>query len=296
MKKLSALLALWVLLFAGLALANTATITAARGTVQAQAGTAPARVLRVGDLVRQGDTVITGAASSAVLRFEDGQVSALTANSRMTITAYQYNPQTQSGNILLSLIDGGMRAITGLIGNRTPSNVAYRAASATIGIRGTDVTIVTAQGNVVVTVNAGVISFQRVNVTTGQPIGQPTTVNAGEAAAALASGQVSTGTAAEVAATVAAALPPAISAELQASTSAMDQLAGAIQAAASGTATTVNVPTTPVVQQPSGGIGASCTGQDCTCPPPFVLQPGGNICICPPGQIISGGTCQPGPG
>lgn len=296
MKKISALLALWVLLFAGLALANTATITAAAGTVQAQTGTAPARVLRVGDLVRQGDTVITGAASSAVLRFEDGQVSALTANSRMTITAYQYNPQTQSGNVLLSLIDGGMRAITGLIGRRSPDNVAYRAATATIGIRGTDVTIVSAQGNVVVTVNAGVISFQRVNVTTGQPIGQPTTVNVGEAAAALASGQVTTGTAAQVAATVAAALPPAISAQLQASSDAMTQLATAIQAAAAGTATTVTVPTTPVVQQPSGGIGASCTGQDCTCPPPFVLQPGGNICICPPGQIISGGTCQPGPG
>lgn len=297
MKKLSALLALWILFFAGLALANTATITAATGTVQAQAGTAPARALRVGDLVRQGDTIITGAASSAVLRFEDGQVSALTANSRMTITAYQYNPQTQAGNVLLSLINGGMRAITGLIGNRTPSNVAYRAANATIGIRGTDVTIVSAQGNVVVTVNAGVITFQRVNVTTGQPIGQPTTVNVGEAAAALASGQVTTGTAAEVAQTVAAALPPAISAQLQASTEAMGQLATAIQAAATGTSSTVVVPPTPtVIQNPSGGIGASCTGQDCTCPPPFVLQPGGNICICPPGQIISGGTCQPGPG
>ena len=159
MKKISAFLALVTFLFAGLAFANTATVTSTTGTVQAQTGTAPARVLRTGDLVRQGDTVVTGQGSSVVMKFEDGQIAALTANSRMAISAYQYNPTSQSGNVLLSLIDGGMRAITGLIGRRTPDNVAYRAATATIGIRGTDVTIVTSQGNVIVTVTEGVISF-----------------------------------------------------------------------------------------------------------------------------------------
>jgi hypothetical protein len=160
MKKLSAFLALVTLFFAGFVLANTATLTSVTGTVQAATGTAPARALRVGDVVRQGDTLVTGQASSAVLKFEDGQIAALTANSRMTITAYQYNPTSQSGNVLLSLIDGGMRAITGLIGRRSPDNVAYRAATATIGIRGTDVTIVVSGGgNVIVTVTEGVISF-----------------------------------------------------------------------------------------------------------------------------------------
>src|SRR5262245_52989632 len=126
MKKLTAFLTLAALFLSSLAFANTATLTSLTGTVQAQTGTAPVRTLREGDLVRQGDTVTTGAASSAVLRFEDGQVAALTANSRMTITAYQYNAQTQAGNVLLSLVDGGMRAITGLIGGRSPQNVAYR--------------------------------------------------------------------------------------------------------------------------------------------------------------------------
>lgn len=172
MKKISALLALFFLFFASLALANTAVVTSATGRVEAQTGTAPARTLRVGDEVRQGDTIMTGPASSAVLKFDDGQIAALTANSRLTITAYQFNPQTGSGNVLLSLIDGGMRAITGLIGRRTPNNVAYRAATATIGIRGTDVTIATNQGNVVVSVNEGLISFTFQGKTLTIPQGQ----------------------------------------------------------------------------------------------------------------------------
>ena len=152
MKKISAFLALVALFFAGLALAqNTAVVTSTTGTASVQTGTGPARTLKVGDELRQGDTVFTGAASSLVLKFDDGQVAALTANSRMTVTRYQYNAQTGSGSVLLSLVNGGMRAITGLIGRRTPENVAYRAATATIGIRGTDTTQATDGKNVVLT-------------------------------------------------------------------------------------------------------------------------------------------------
>jgi FecR-like protein len=242
MKKVSALLALTALFFAGLAFANTATVTSSTGTVQVQTGTAPARVLRTGDLVRQGDTITTGPVSSAVLKFEDGQIAALTANSKMTVSAYQYNPQTGGGSVLLSLIDGGMRAITGLIGRRTPNNVAYRAATATIGIRGTDVTIVTSQGNVVVSVTDGVISF----AFPGQP---PQIVSQGNAVSAV-NGSVAQG----AAALIINALPP----EMQVPLSLVPALTAAINAAAAGTATTIVVPPAGTqTGQPAGGIGAS---------------------------------------
>jgi hypothetical protein len=156
MKKISAFLALITLFFAGLALAqNSAVVTSTTGTVSVQTGPGPARSLRVGDELHQGDTVFTGAASSVVLKFDDGQVAALTQNSRMTVTRYQYNPESGSGNVLLSLVSGGMRAITGLIGRRTPSNVTYRAATATIGIRGSDINTATDGNDVVVGVNEG---------------------------------------------------------------------------------------------------------------------------------------------
>jgi hypothetical protein len=245
MKRLSAFLALVFLLFAGLAFANTATVTSSTGTVQVKTGTAPARVLRTGDQVRQGDTITTGPVSSAVLKFEDGQVAALTANSRMTVTAYQYNPRTGGGSILLSLIDGGMRAITGLIGRRTPNNVAYRAASATIGIRGTDVTIVTSQGNVVVTVTEGVISF----AFPGRPA---VTVPAGEGVNARTDGTFQQG----AAQTIIQSLP----ADIQSAIGGISTLSAAIQAAAAGTPATIVVPpsgTNTTTTTPAGGTGAS---------------------------------------
>ena len=171
-KKLSVLLAVMALFFVELALAASAVVTSATGSVQAQTGVASPRTIRQGDEVAQGDTIITGPASSVVLKFDDGQVAALTANSRMTISAYQYNPATESGNVLLSLVNGGMRAITGLIGRRSPDRVAYRAATATIGVRGTDVTIATAQGNVVVSVTEGSVAFTMNNQTIVIPTGQ----------------------------------------------------------------------------------------------------------------------------
>ena len=175
MKKVSAFLALITLFFAGLALAqNTAVVTSTTGTASVQTGPGPARTLKVGDELRQGDTVFTGGSSSVVLKFDDGQVAALTSNSRMTITRYQYDPASSNGNVLLSLVNGGMRAITGLIGRRTPSNVAYRAATATIGIRGSDVNMATDGKDVVVKVNDGgafvVVDGKRTDINAGDGV------------------------------------------------------------------------------------------------------------------------------
>ena len=202
MKKLSVFLALLALFFAELALAAGAVVTSTTGTVSVQTGQATPRTLRTGDQVAQGDTIITGGNSAAVLKFDDGQVVALTANSRMQVTAYAYNPATESGNVLLSLVTGGMRAITGLIGRRAPSQVAYRAATATIGIRGTDTTIATSEGNVVVTVSEGSISFAFQ--------GQVLTINAGEAVLARPGQPVVRGTPAQVTAQAPAAIQQAV--------------------------------------------------------------------------------------
>lgn len=158
-KKISVLLGFVALLFANLALAQGAAVVAnLNGTAQVQTGTATPRVLRLGDQVLQGDTISTGANSSIVLKFDDGEVTALTQNSRMTITAYQYEPSSRAGNMLLSLVRGGMRAVTGLLGANHPERVAYRAATTTIGIRGTDVEIATDGNDVIVTVLSGEIT------------------------------------------------------------------------------------------------------------------------------------------
>jgi hypothetical protein len=172
MKKISFLLALVAGLAAQLALAGAAIVTQLNGTAQVQSGTAAARTLRQGDEVNQGDTVSTGANSGVVLKFDDGEVATLTANSRMTVTQYQYNAQSGSGNIQLSLVNGGMRAVTGLIGKNSPDKVTYRAGAATIGIRGTTVDIVASEGKVSASVEAGEISFTMGSETHIVPTGQ----------------------------------------------------------------------------------------------------------------------------
>src|SRR5271154_5127216 len=72
MRKFSVILALLALLFTDIALAAGAIVTSITGTATVQAGTAPARALRQGDEVKQGETVKTAVASAVVMRFDDG--------------------------------------------------------------------------------------------------------------------------------------------------------------------------------------------------------------------------------
>jgi hypothetical protein len=143
---------------AQLALAN-ATATSVTGTVQAQSATAAARAVQPGDVVREGDTVTTGANSSAILRFEDGQIVGLASNSAMKIAKYKFDSATGGGNILLNLVKGGMRAVSGLIARANPANVIYQAANVTVGIRGTDANLFNGPNGVVATVGDGSITF-----------------------------------------------------------------------------------------------------------------------------------------
>ena len=220
MKRISVVLALLALMFTDLALAATAVATSVTGTAQVQTGSSSPRTLRQGDEVSQGDTISTGANSSAVLKFDDGQVAALTGNSRMTITSYQYNPANESGNVLLSLVTGGMRAITGLIGRRAPNQVAFRAATATIGIRGSDGTIVTNGTDVVVTVTDGVFYLKQGDLVLEISAGQAVFTRPG---AAPIRGSI---------ASVVAQLPPAFAAAINQS----GQLNSVIAAAGAGQA------------------------------------------------------------
>jgi hypothetical protein len=183
MNKISVLLAFLALAFAELVFAS-AVVTSVNGNVTVQAGAGPSRPLRLGDGVQQGDTVATGANSAVVLKFDDGQVAALTANSRMTVSTYRYDAGARTGNVLLSLINGGMRTITGLIGRNSPQNVSMRAATATIGIRGTDVTIATDGKNVIVTVAEGAISFSFGGKSITIPAGQAASILNGTMSAA----------------------------------------------------------------------------------------------------------------
>ncbi|MBL8515223.1 MAG: FecR domain-containing protein [Betaproteobacteria bacterium] len=158
------------------AFAQVATLVELKGAAQAIPAVGSPRDLRMGDALNQGETIATKADATAVIRFEDGQVVALAQNSKFTISTYQYNKmEPAKSSILLTLLDGGMRAVTGLIGKAKPDNVTYKAANATIGIRGTDVVFVINGNNLVISVENGQVSFRVGN-------GTPVTINAGNGA------------------------------------------------------------------------------------------------------------------
>jgi hypothetical protein len=209
MKSITAVLKLMVAgaaFFATSLFAQTAQVIELTGTAnarvvpvaapgQAAPAAGAARSLRMGDGVNAGETISTGPQSRMTLRFEDGQIVSLTANSSFKIDSYAYNrAEPAKSNALFSLVSGGMRAITGAIGKAKPENVTYKAGNATIGVRGTDVSFAVAGGTVVVNVNTGLITF-----TPSTPGAAPVSVSAGAGVFQNANGTVSTGNATAVA-------------------------------------------------------------------------------------------------
>jgi len=134
------------------------------------------RALQVGSTLESGDEVSVGK-GSATLKFEDGQIVALQENARFTIVKYEYNKtRVADSNVVLSLLTGGMRYLTGVIGGTRRDAIRLQAGTATIGIRGTDVImLVDAAGQVLATVQDGVVSFTNQGVTAALNAGQGST-------------------------------------------------------------------------------------------------------------------------
>jgi len=138
----------------------TATDTAGQG-----------RPLAKGAELIAGDTIFTHS-GRAQLRFTDGAVISLQPNSEFRIDEYRFAGKADgSERGLFSLIKGGLRTITGLIGRSNRNNYRVSTAVATIGIRGTEYTMAYA-GSLSGTVGEGEIAVCNgagcLNVTNGE--------------------------------------------------------------------------------------------------------------------------------
>ena len=95
------------------------------------------RTLQLGAPVYEGDTLITGAKSYAVVAFRDeGRVS-LQAGTQFRVEKFKYDKAKSEENAILRLLKGGVRVVTGFIGRTNHDNYRFNLATATIGIRGT---------------------------------------------------------------------------------------------------------------------------------------------------------------
>ena len=123
---------------AGAFAAGAGTVTHLSGTLSAQRADGSVRILSQKSEVQNGDTLTTQRESFAQINFTDGSSVTLRPNSVMKIERYSFEEKKpQADGIVIRILRGGLRSVTGLIGKRGNQD-AYRiqTTTATIGIRG----------------------------------------------------------------------------------------------------------------------------------------------------------------
>jgi hypothetical protein len=109
-----------------------------RGGLSAKSYAGGTRDLKSGDAIFEGDTLVTGDSGYAILVFRDRSRVSLQANTEFRVDELKFDEKKQeSHSALFSLLKGGLRTVTGLIGKLSPQKYQMRTAVATIGIRGT---------------------------------------------------------------------------------------------------------------------------------------------------------------
>ncbi|PZQ64714.1 MAG: hypothetical protein DI563_26440 [Variovorax paradoxus] len=118
--------------------AHAGFIKSVRGEVHVLSAGGDARLARPGDRVSPIDRISTGPASAASLVLRDGTALVLGPDSRLDLKQFHFDSTTQDGGLLVSLLRGSLRMVSGLIGKTNPDAVRVDTQTATIGIRGTD--------------------------------------------------------------------------------------------------------------------------------------------------------------
>ena len=135
-----ALAALALLLWAGLAMAAqvVGSITNLSGPLMARKADGVVKVLAMRSEVEQGDTLVSEKNTYAQVKFIDNSEITLRPNSSFKVDNFSFDAGKPDGdNASFTLVKGGLRSVTGLLGKRNKEKFALKTPSATIGIRGT---------------------------------------------------------------------------------------------------------------------------------------------------------------
>ncbi|MGP1680363.1 MAG: FecR family protein, partial [Burkholderiales bacterium] len=159
------------------------------GNLAVQYGSGAPQSLKIGSTIEPGGVLSTGAASNAVVKFEDGQLMVMQANTRFAVRQYDYiKTNVAKSSAVFELLKGGLRFVTGVIGATNRNAFKLTAGTATIGIRGTDGTVIydAIANAITAAVNAGALALQTPLGITAIPTGNfaSSTPNAPPVAAA----------------------------------------------------------------------------------------------------------------
>lgn len=96
------------------------------------------RVLKRRSAIFEGDTLVTAKDGRAQIRFKDGALIDIQAATQLRLDEYNYQGKVDgTEKNTMSLIKGGFRTITGVVGKKNKKNYKVNTPVATIGIRGT---------------------------------------------------------------------------------------------------------------------------------------------------------------
>jgi hypothetical protein len=136
---LAPLVAAPLLLLAPLAQAQSAgEVEFSRGVGFAQTPGETPRTLGKGLPLREGDRITTSDGASAIVKLQDGTRMTVRPNSELVLQQYQFKENASDNSMLMQLVRGGFRAVTGVIAKNSPNAARVQTNTATIGIRGTD--------------------------------------------------------------------------------------------------------------------------------------------------------------
>ena len=113
-------------------------ITHLSGVLTAKRADGSTKLFSVKSEVQEGDTLTTEQDTYARVKFTDGSEVVLRPVSQLKVASYSFDEtKPASDNVLLNMLKGGLRSVTGLIGKRNRDAVRLSTVTATIGIRGT---------------------------------------------------------------------------------------------------------------------------------------------------------------
>lgn len=139
--KIIKLLPLSILLLSVNLFANAvATITAIKGSANIERKALSIDAI-LGSALEEKDRIVTKDNSKLQLIFKDETVITIGANSNFSIKEYLFEDNKEPV-ARFNMLQGAMRTISGKIGKIAPQNFSVRTKNATIGIRGTNFTIV----------------------------------------------------------------------------------------------------------------------------------------------------------
>ncbi|MEI7430984.1 MAG: FecR domain-containing protein, partial [Betaproteobacteria bacterium] len=142
--------------------ASAANVDFAMGNVTAVNTVGVQRPLTKGAEISNGDTIRTGDGGRVQVRFSDGAMVSLQPETDFRVDNYQFSGKADGEEKgFFSLLKGGLRTITGLVGRSNRDNYKVTTNVATIGIRGTEYTgvLIPGTGDLVVNTGEGLVEI-----------------------------------------------------------------------------------------------------------------------------------------